>query len=774
MSLKIPRESNLNLPLQGSVGSFRVGTGVEGQQSLEVKYFLTHVGLNFATGTNDALLSELAPVREIFDFETLEFDEIMQRDIDDARVSAELIPYLLDESSKDLVKLFPPIIVVVLPVHEDRNRPAPFYPERFEGVTRPETTGGDPGQYILRVGDVGQEVFQFEQPISEGKRLAHDLARFRINTHRARLVIVDGQHRAMALLAIYRNLKDQWSDARRAPYREYYSEWTPNYINKFNLTDIELPVMFCTVPSLDSAYEGDFDLRKAARAIFLTLNKTARAVSNSRNILLDDNDLMSVFLRRCLSRVKSKDLRSPFSFRIWNVELDQFRDKLRIQSPMALTGVSHLYYIVEHLLMDSGDVTGIAPRSGYFQIRTKLDNCLDRLEGRDILGADVADSVRRDNFTDDVTSKLGTKFDERYSRFVISVFEQFAPYEAHNKAAVDLEERVEGFQDRQLRPILFEGQGIGRVFESHREAVRKKLSMTPEEGGFSTDVPQIEAIAKRLDATAKRIETAIAQFRTERAEFFLSRISEKGQIRNEEKKVHAALVKWVDELFQNVLTTVAFEAAIVCGFFGEIEKARSQSPQAIGGEIDVDAAFTEYITQLNSFFTPTTFARLKRIIRIFSGDPTGESVADWRIAASNHTFRSVVYRGEMQPDQWPKYKYLFLELWNPSHEALSKVVDAERQLCRQQVFSSLYHHNKNIYCREHAKLEEDLEKSELATIFDRSLSAYNAMLKSLGGDALTKEFAHGAIAVSGTESEEEGLPEAIDLTDDPIGPSEEH
>ena len=103
MALRLRRETALDLTLEGTVGSFRVGASHGGARSLEVKYLLTHVGLNFATSSNDKLLSALAPVREIFDFQSLDFDEIMQRDIDDARVSAELVPYLLDEQSKDMI-----------------------------------------------------------------------------------------------------------------------------------------------------------------------------------------------------------------------------------------------------------------------------------------------------------------------------------------------------------------------------------------------------------------------------------------------------------------------------------------------------------------------------------------------------------------------------------------------------------------------------------------------------------------------------------------------
>lgn len=89
MSLGLSVSSALNLTLSGSVGTFSVGTGQAAQKTVEVKYFLTHVGLNFASGANEEVLKHLAPVREIFPTTELEFDEIMQRDIDDARVSSE-------------------------------------------------------------------------------------------------------------------------------------------------------------------------------------------------------------------------------------------------------------------------------------------------------------------------------------------------------------------------------------------------------------------------------------------------------------------------------------------------------------------------------------------------------------------------------------------------------------------------------------------------------------------------------------------------------------
>ena len=74
----------------------------------------------------------------------------------------------------------------------------------------------------------------------------------------------------------------------------------------------------------------------------------------------------------------------------------------------------------------------------------------------------------------DAAERLGQQFDEWYGRYIISAYEKFALFESHNRAALDLASQLEVDRDRKLRPILFEGQGIGRVFESHRANLREK------------------------------------------------------------------------------------------------------------------------------------------------------------------------------------------------------------------------------------------------------------------------------------------------------------
>jgi len=742
MAIRIGRkESALNLTLEGSIGSFSIGSGQTGQNSIEVKYFLTHVGLDFSSGSDEALLSHLAPVREIFDVNQLDFDEIMQRDIDDARVSSDLIPYLLDEKSVDLVKFFPPIVVVVLPVKEDENRPADFY----SAVVEDEIPAKDdePPKYIIRSGSIGQEIFQFEQPIFENERLKHDLVRFRVNTHKTRLVIVDGQHRAMALLALYRNLKDQWSDEKRVPFKEYYSEWTPKYIQQFNLKEINLPIILCTFPFLDENYSGDFDLKKAARSVFLTLNKNARKVSNSRNILLDDNDIIAYFLRLCLSSIKQKDVRSPYSLRIHNVELDQSLDKLKIKNSLSITGVNHLYYIIEHLLLNScSEVDGVKPRSGNFAKRKDLNTyvCMDRLDGRNILGAGIASSTKRDSFSIDAAEKLGRSFNNKYGNFIIAAFEKFTWYECHNQAVLNLEKRIEANQDRQLKPILIDGQGISQVFEDHRKKLKEKIGS----GGFSTKVPELQSIIQRLDATAQRLDEAIQDFRLERTSLCLQNITDKSKLRQNDEII-PGITKWCNDFFDNILTTVAFQSGLICGFFGEFEKANTNLIGEGKEVLEVESCFEEYIQQLNTFFMPKSSSQFKKLVQVFTGEISGE-VSDWKVIPTNQTFREVVYRGEMQPDQWTKYKYLIIEIWKPTHEILEKSICEERNKCRSQIFSALHNTYKANYCRDNSKLDDSLDAREKEEILKRAFDAYSSFLKLVGAASLDKAAMKKAIS----------------------------
>jgi hypothetical protein len=726
MALSLSVTSALNLTLEGSAGGFSVGAGSDTQKSVEVKYFLTHVGLDFENGSNEEVLKHLAPVREIFPTVDLEFDEIMQRDIDDARVSSDLVPYLLDHKSRDLVKLFPPIIVVVLPVKAYENKPADFYPIVTTNVeVMPE---GHEAQ-IVRSGAKGQEVFEFVQPLQNGKLYEHDLVRLRLNTNKSRLVIVDGQHRAMALLAVYRNLKQDWNDAMKAPYKDYYEEWTPNYIKKFELKNISLPVMFCTFPQLDESFDGEYNVKMAARSIFLTLNKTARQVSASRNRLLDDNDLIALFLRDTLSTIKKGDLHSDSTLEINNIELDQAHDRVKIESPIAVSGVNHIYYLIEHIVLNKlEDVNGAKPRAGNYYLRTDLEPAaFRRLNGRNILGADLADATSRQFYTATAGDLLTKEFRERFGNYIVSAFQKFAPYEAHSGAVFWLSEKLRSQANTRIRPILFEGQGIGRTFAAHTANLAAKI----ESQEFGADAPKLKEILDRLVSTQKLVDESISKLNFERAERFLSNVSDKRALKIEDGVIHLRVVEFINRLYDNVLTTVAFQTAMIAGFFCELERANLERSKLGLIAVDTQTAFDGFMADINGFFSPSSSREFRRLVEVFQDGLEGE-VREWKITPSNSTFRRVVYRGEMQPAQWPKYKYLILEIWRAAGTELEGSLTVERDKSRRQIFASLEHEYQKEFLTRNLKREENLTSADRTEITNAAYEAFKKFLRNVG------------------------------------------
>jgi len=691
-----------------------------------VKYFLTHVGLDFEHGSNEEVLKHLAPVREIFPTADLEFDEIMQRDIDDARVSSELVPYLLDRKSHDLVKLFPPIIVVVLPVKPYENKPDDLYPTVTTNIEK--TPEGHEAQ-ILRSGVKGQEIFEFVQPLVNEKLYEHDLVRLRLNTNKSRLVIVDGQHRAMALLAVYRNLKQDWNDAMKAPYKDYYEEWTPNYIRKFELKNISLPVMFCTFPQLDSNFEGEYNVKKAARSIFLTLNKTARQVSSSRNKLLDDNDLIALFLRDTLSTIKKGDLHSGSTLEISNIELDQAHDRMKIESPIAISGVNHIYYLIEHIVLNKlEDVNGAKPRAGNYYLRTDLEPAaFRRLNGRNRLGADLADATSRQFYTATAGDILTQEFRKRFGKYIVFAFQKFAPYEAHSGAVYWLSEQLRSQANTRVRPILFEGQGIGRTFAAHSANLAAKI----ESQEFGADAPKLKEILAHLMGTQKLVDESISKLKFERAKRFVSNVSDKKSLNTEDGVIHPRVVDFVNKLYDNVLTTVAFQTAMIAGFFSELERANLERSKLELNAIDTQTAFDGFMADINGFFSPSSPREFKRLVEVFQDTLEGE-IREWKITPSHSTFRRVVYRGEMQPAQWPKYKYLILEIWRATGTDLEKYLTAEREKSRRQIFASLEYEYQKDFLTRNFKREENLTAADRSEITNAAYEAFKKFLRNVG------------------------------------------
>lgn len=720
----------LDLELRGSVGKFKLSAISGAEASPEVVYLQTHVGFDRAAAGSDKLLRHLVPVREVFEFSKLSFGEIMQRDIDDARVSTEMIPYLLESGIGGAVKFFPPIIAVALPAHD--GLPEPLYPP----VSQEDAPTQRDNQKVrrLRCGDLGAEVFQFEYPVLDGREMLFDQARLRLNSDRVRLVIIDGQHRAMALLALHRNLNDDWGNERRAPFKSYYGEWTKERIRQRDLSALQLPVVICTFPDLCAnrvPSVGGMDVVRACRSLFLTLNKSARKVSNSRNILLDDRDLISHFLRGTLEEVKGRNLHSTESLRIWDVELDQYRDRVRLDTAVACTGISHIYYIIEHLMFAQSDVRGVGARSGKFHKRQLVEEgLLKRLSGKHLLGATAAQALGRHSYSESDAERLYKEaFSKRYGKYLLRVLDEFAPFRCHNLATIDLQKRVAGHADRQVPAVLFEGQGIERTFHEYLEHLTNKERRDREAGRQLP--PELSALIRELKGTEGAVEEKRGELFLERTARFVESVSDKAKLRRDGDEDYSPVAEHLNRVYSEVFFTVAFQAALVCGFFQVYEIAEMKAEAARETIPDREAEFDTYLSELNRTFAPTTSRRLRDLIGVLSHPLEGERADRWTQANDESSFRRVVARSEMKPDEWPKYRYLLLEIWRPASPHMVSAHEEELGQCRTQVFQTLDKRNLDEKCRELRKTPETLTAEERESVQNRTFGAIESFLSFL-------------------------------------------
>lgn len=704
--------SALDLVLEGAIGSFKVGKLGSAASSLEVRYMLTHVSLDPLAVEDQKLLERLSPVREVFDLKQLDFDEIMQRDIDDARVSLELIPYLLDEDNRGLVKLYPPIVAVVLPLEPLSRKPAKMYPASTLTTNNVELPHGLE-RAVLTCGSLGQEVFQFEQVQSGNKQFKADGAKLRISTQNTALAIVDGQHRAMALLALYRNLKGGWNEAQRQAYKHYYEVWPESLIRKFDTKGIQLPVMLCTFPDLDTQYKGDFDVIRAARRIFLTLNKNARKVSDSRNKLLDDQDMASECLRATLALIKDANTRSQTPLRIFNVELDQEGDRQAVFNPFAITGVSHLYYICERILFLSDRVSGLTPKAIRMGARRHPATAFHRLHLNDILSQEERDSTRRDNYADKVARAVDEGWGAFFGPLIVRLLGEVHPLNVHERASLQTNAELEqAVSEGALRAILFDGQGTARVLE--RFEAQLKDNIRDDAANWAT--PEIEATKKTIENLNAKRDQIAKNLRQLRASLYFENF--KGNLK-EKLRVEGRIVKKIEDFATDIVTsvfaTVAFQAALV---YTLVDMA-----EACAIELS-DELVSEYINGINHFFAPSTDARLRSLVGVMAGSliENGEHLD---IAPTNTTFREIVYPGEMQPDEWPKYRYLLLETWKSQNSDVATKISEELKKLKSEIADKVFDSEIKRYLAESGKLVAALTDQERADCRNTAVARYN-------------------------------------------------
>ncbi|QUM89943.1 hypothetical protein HWV03_14580 [Moritella sp. 36] len=337
---------NFGVPIIGNFGSFHTKT------SFEVNYLLT--SMNFKQ------LDDIEVASDAFTFEQVNFDEMIQREVDESRVNNEIVTDYLESPLKQAL-FFPPLIVSIV-AFDDNDVPLHKYENSLEKI--------NPDGKIPIFTKRWDRHFEIEFPIvkngfdyynssenGELKIYPH-AAKLKLDKSIVKLVIIDGQHRYKAIQEYLRRHPDE---------------------NKF----LNIPVCICFSPQAMEK-NGPEDILDTLRNMFVTINNTGKRVSGHYLDLLNDNSLASQTVRLLANKWKKENddpLQSKLQFLEWNQRSDS--KARRVNRAHSITTVSMLCESLrKSVFLDSKDVDFTYNLLGLSEYKNELST--DQLSVYDI------------------------------------------------------------------------------------------------------------------------------------------------------------------------------------------------------------------------------------------------------------------------------------------------------------------------------------------------------------------------------------------------------
>lgn len=629
-------------PAFGSYGEFSVGGG----KKIRAQYLLTKIRPGSQGSWENQLASQMAPWREIFNIEELSFDELIQRDLDDSRVAHDLIPYLLGETGQN-ARFFPPILAVLVPKRQDRSGIAQQYPPA-------KINEGD-----ISFGDL------FDFQIVKFDKQETPLAQISYNTQRTALVIVDGQHRAMAVLALHRQLNKSWGSDPFAPYYEHIQ------VTNEAVAHVELPVCVLFFPDLtedDTVFkDAGIDLVSVCREVFTVVNKAAKQVSKSRELLLDDEDFAAFMMRRTLTRFKDRPATEGsariYSFAFGDSEADSgsavLAGQLEICSAVAL---HKLHAATSFSLPAAFHLTKTADVTDGRNVRNPA-RPVELLQGSD--GPHFQALSRRTakthspNDVQVVVDLLGEITDS----IILPAFDRLRPFVAHNLAMQELltaldssTSRADPVQSR-VRALLFDGSGNRHVFEEHVARLKEREAELKE---FTKPIPtHLQNQLQYCDSVSRALLQHEEQLRLRRSQilFNIDPVAfsnrDAATVDDELKKLKARGKSIVD-----AVTTQAFQIGYLMAVLSQVE-IMLPADATYAKRAAVTTFVSElFLTALNEFFS---VAQTKhRSLSGYVSEPRARA-----FEATAQGFRGLLAStgvSELNEKQWVFFRYMVFEI----------------------------------------------------------------------------------------------------------------
>ena len=662
-------------PIYGTYGEFTIGSD---SNRVRAQFLLTKMKPGSEGSWENSLASQMVPWREIFNIEELTFDELLQRDLDDSRVAHDLIPYLLGESGA-FARFFPPILAVLVPNKPERLGILPYYP-----------TPQNKSNTSISFGNL----FDFKKAEIDGQ--ISPLGSIEYNRQKTAFIIVDGQHRAMALLALHRQINDSWAGNR---YGAYYNHLS---LKENQVKNIELPICIVFFPDLHEGNqeykERGIDLKTICREIFLVVNKTAKRVSQSRELLLDDEDFAARMMRVALSKLKGRGEETASLARIYsfafgdsiseaqNRKAEVVAGQLEYSSAVALHkmhaavafGVPAAFNLEQPQDITDGRRVLNSERPASILIGTSLQKwaTLSRRSGKYHPPHEVQEAVQ---YLAGITDEV-----------ILSLFDKFRPFAIHNNEMRALRTRL---QDPALRgdpiqakcySLLFEGSGVRTVFEEHINRLKDRKASLEEENKTIGDyilnqLNDAQATSNAVNRYEEEIKKrrAAKLFNIDYDKFFTLEDNA-----NDQKEL-LNRAKWV----YDTISTQAFQLGYLMSIHSVVELF--MQPDSVYEERLKIVKFicNLYIMALNKYFSSSSDTE-HRTLTGFVKEPRAKVFDPSELGLRGLLAQSVK---ELNESQWIFFRYAILEIVHSKYtcEAFLNVLDSQENSSLSERYKKL-------------------------------------------------------------------------------------
>ena len=357
---KYDKIKNWKASLQGKFGRFDLGN------ELSVEYV--------QTGLDIDVIGKVDPVRRIMKRNELKFETLLQRDLDDERINDDLIPYL---SEKKRIRFFPAMTIVVISKSNNSNKETEIidhYPPLKEEIKDVTIDNEKHKKWIREYGKLLRiEIFVDDCVNKVGdindENIDYEGSTIHVSDD-ATLLAIDGQHRLIALQGIMGKLPDD--------EKALYSNLSSIEYNEYSRNIVPATVIY--IPSLHKGNDNkDINLVEAFRQIFVDINRNAREVNESRNILLDEHDLNSIFTRHICSHIQDHGDNDNI-INLDNIEWDKVEKEHQLTRIVASTNVLFLKEVLSDWLGGDDDGSKLRVNLTLNTLRNKLDDDLVKYE----------------------------------------------------------------------------------------------------------------------------------------------------------------------------------------------------------------------------------------------------------------------------------------------------------------------------------------------------------------------------------------------------------